>query len=177
MVAIKVTIDAKKVKQAIKQWDKELGLASTRIPRKTAQVAKRNYILRTAWFNWKQDPLGPLSSKVKLITNKQRKTASVRINAPHAALIEVGMGRHPVSLREPRNANQERLWQWIQTNERVLPIVKEYAERKKVLWVGKGNRGAFSSRVTQGGGPLEKAFRKAGVSVDRQLKELADRLK
>ena len=176
MVAIKVTVDARKVKKTLKDWDRVLGIESTRLPKDTAKKVKKSYLIRTSKFRW--GGMAPsIGTSTRLKTNKKRKTASVVVDAPHALAIEKGMGRHAVSLKSPRSADEERLWQWLHT-KRINPEVIKWAEMHKKLWVGgKTTGGAFDPSVSANGGPLEKAFRASGIFVERRLGEIAKRLK
>jgi hypothetical protein len=175
MAAIKITVDARKVKKALKEWERVLGIESTRLPKDTARKIKKSYLLRTTRFSW-PGPEPTLKGSTKIITNNKRKTASVLVDAPHALTIERGMRRHAVSLKSPRNAGQERLWKWLNTKAR--PEVLKWATKHRKLWVGgKSTGGAFDPSVSAGGGPLEKSFRASGIFVERRLGEIAKRLK
>jgi hypothetical protein len=178
MASIRVIVDARKVKKTLTEWDKIIGLESSRLPKETMKRVKKSYLIRTSRFRW-AGPQPTIKGSTRIITNPKRKTASLLVDAPHALAIERGMRRHAVSLKSPRSANQERLWLWLHTKG-VDPEVLKWATKHKKLWVGgvKAHpEGAFAPSVSAGGGPMAKSFKASGVFVERRLKEIAKRLK
>ncbi len=182
MPSIRIVMDTREVVKTLKDWEKTIGIASTRMPTKLAKSARRGYLQRIAKFRWGVVEPSINAKSVILKTSKGRKTADLSVNAPHAASIEFGMKPHFVpltvvgdTLKPGNDPRSQRLLSWIETKGRkVYPA----AVAQRGLFVGSPNSpGAFNKSVRAGGGPFEKSIKNAYKRAGKELKNLARKLK
>jgi hypothetical protein len=185
MPGIKIIYDTREVVKTLKTWEKVIGLESTRMPTKLIKSARRGYLMRTSKFRWGAFPPSIDKQSVLVKTTKGRKTAELSVNVPHAAFIEYGMKPHFVGLDvvgetvmpSSKSKNQfqvSRLAEWVMTK---APQLKPAIRITGGLRVGASSKGAFSPSVRAGGGPFEKSIKSAQKRADKELKNLARKLK